>query len=420
MQDPTETISRAEGGGVPTPTSSHTKEPLPQTPDLRGKLTDAECQTELTDSECQTELSHLQSFSPKLCLELLSSLSPEQIDFEIQWQKLMYGRNFDFKLRNPNTTTKLVGMYKSLCDNILVDNSHIFYDCNAYQELTRDFACLVTRAESCIAELKKKSSSDDDDVDLFYDSVDNLDITPQQPNTQVSSQSLPDPVCTLDISFADFDLHNVKEGLTFKRIGSRQVAYAGNAEYRYGNRSHPNTPYPTNQAIDLIFTKLSEYLNDPDFNKDNYSLLATLYENGQDWIPFHSDDEPGILTDSTIYTVSLGAPREMTFRSIVGKATSLSIPLNHGSVTSMTRKSQDFWEHGILQHETTEARLSLTFRKVQPDYSHQPPPPIRRPRREPLPLETPPSAPTQPPKSDTPSRIIHVNFCIYPIKFCIK
>ena len=104
---------------------------------------------------------------------------------------------------------------------------------------------MVTRAENCIAELKKKSSSDDDDVDLFYDSIDNLDNTPQQPSTQVlPSQSLPDPVRTLDISFADVDLQHVKEGLTFKRIGSRQVAYAGNSEYRYRTTSHPNILTP--------------------------------------------------------------------------------------------------------------------------------------------------------------------------------
>ena len=104
---PVDTSPRAVGGGMPTASSS--QEPLPHAPDLGGK------------SGCistQTSLSQLQTFSPKLCLELLPTLTQEQLSYEIDWQKSVYGHIFDFRLRKPDQNTKIAELYKSITPSI--------------------------------------------------------------------------------------------------------------------------------------------------------------------------------------------------------------------------------------------------------------------------------------------------------------
>ena len=391
-QNDVDISTRAVGGGMPT--ASLSQEPLPHAPHLEGKSV-ANCGT-------QSTLSQLQTFSPKLCLELLPTITPEQMDYEIAWQKSVYGQELNFRLRKPDNNTKMAELYKALTPSISIDNSQVFYDCDKYQNLTHDFACLLVRAESYIKKLGVEKKGDVDEGERFFDTVDS-----QEQLTQVDSEdAAPEPVRVLDLKIEDIELDAILEGFAMKKIGSRKVGYASTTEYRYGGIRHTPTPYPSNQAIDRIFDDLRNSLQDPEITKDKYSVMATLYENGRDWLPYHSDDEEHIAPNSNIITLSFGATRDVRFRSITGCVRELTVPLPHGSVHVMTKSSQEHWEHSIPKHDTDDRRISLTFRRNVQDNSalnSLPPPPIQRPSSVPPPIQDPTPTPTQ-----EPSRILFI------------
>ena len=87
-------------------------------------------------------------------------------------------------------------------------------------------------------------------------------------------------------------------------------------------------------------------------------------------IPFHSDDEADISNDSYIFTLSIGALREMTFRTKHNKKHLLKLALPQGSLICFSKYSQSFFEHAILELEDdrlgpTGPRISFTFRKIR-------------------------------------------------------
>ena len=384
---PADTSPRAVGGGMPT--ASLSQEPLPPAPHVRGKS--------VVHSGTQSTLSQLQTFSPKLCLELLPTLSPEQLDYEIAWQKSVYGHDLKFRLRKPDYNTKVAEMYKAITPSIAIDNSEVFYDCGKYQDLTNDFACLLRRAERCIGKLGLTAGDVDTETsdDRFFDTTDSPEDLVVEPSEDIQS----DPVRVLDLNFNDIEIQSVLEGIELKKVGSRHVGFAGSTEYRYGHIRHHPTPYPENTTVDRIFSELRNFLEDQEITKEHYSMMATLYENGNDWLPFHSDDEDSIVSDSNIITLSFGAERDVKFRSITGEIREISVPLPNGSVHVMSKASQEHWEHCVPKHSTTEPRLSLTLRRLvtptDPSASSQPPPPIRRPTAAPRPLPEPVSPPSQ-------------------------
>ena len=362
----------------------------------------------------QTSLSQLQTFSPKLCLELLPTLSPEQLDFELQWQTSVLGQTFDFSSCKPIKSMKITELLRTLTPNISLENDQLFFDCDSYQKLTTDFAYLIKQAEAVIAKLGVKPSDTDVDGDMFFDSLE----TPPDSIQAQPQPDLPEPVELLNVNFDNVHLESLLDCFQLSKIGSREVGYLGPTEFRYANITHPATPYPANETLDQIFAEISAAENDPGFNKENYTVLATLYRNGGNWLPYHSDSDNGsiICNDSKIYTVSFGAEREINFRSIAGPVTFKSISLPHGSVHVMTMHSQRFWEHSIPKHSATEPRLSLTFRKLCTSINTQHrPPPIRRPKIQPKPI---PDSQTIPPDAKPPPRLlfltdsIHKNFSV--------
>ena len=80
-------------------------------------------------------------------------------------------------------------------------------------------------------------------------------------------------------------------------------------------------------------------------------------------MPVHSDDEPEIAPGSEIATFSLGATRTISFTSI-HDSSSENIDVKNNSLYTMTRKSQAYYKHAMLDVESTGSRYSLTMRCV--------------------------------------------------------
>jgi alkylated DNA repair dioxygenase AlkB len=93
------------------------------------------------------------------------------------------------------------------------------------------------------------------------------------------------------------------------------------------------------------------------------SCLVNVYRDGRKSIGWHADDEPELR--GLIVSASLGATR--TFRIREGRSGSpLDVPLEHGSVLTMTVASQQRYQHAVPKEPTSGPRMNLTYRYVTP------------------------------------------------------
>lgn len=92
------------------------------------------------------------------------------------------------------------------------------------------------------------------------------------------------------------------------------------------------------------------------------SCFANLYRNGDDHIPWHSDDEPWM--GPTIASVTFGEARPFRLRH---KATGSTVTyrLGDGDLLIMRAGTQRDWEHCAPRvRGLAQARLNLTFRQT--------------------------------------------------------
>ncbi len=151
--------------------------------------------------------------------------------------------------------------------------------------------------------------------------------------------------------------------LLWKNEGSRQVLYLGDHPYKYGNYSHPPLPIP---SFLFPLLKTAKCPAATDFN----SILLNVYNSGAATLWRHSDNEAELGTNPTILSLSLGGTRLLGFkpRAFSPVQSSFSVTLNHGVWLIMTRATQEWFVHSLLQDRfITSKRISLTFRRVHPD-----------------------------------------------------
>lgn len=141
----------------------------------------------------------------------------------------------------------------------------------------------------------------------------------------------------------------------------RDTAWFGEKSYVYsGIRNKPN---PMTNALKEL-RKKAEDKCDYSFN----SLLINRYQNGNDKVGWHADDEPELESCEVIASISLGAEREFKLRKKdydKEKDTVHKILLEHGSLLIMRAPLQEFWEHEIPKKAIDSPRLNLTFRYVR-------------------------------------------------------
>jgi len=140
----------------------------------------------------------------------------------------------------------------------------------------------------------------------------------------------------------------------------RDTAWFGEKSYVYsGIRNKPN---PMTNALKELRKKAEDKCA-YSFN----SLLINRYQNGNDKVGWHADDEPELEGCEVIASISLGAAREFKLRKKnydKQKDTVHKILLEHGSLLIMRAPLQKFWEHEVPKKAIDNPRLNLTFRKV--------------------------------------------------------
>ena len=195
-----------------------------------------------------------------------------------------------------------------------------------------------------------------------------------------------DSVCRLihSVSFEDFSIEQVFDQIqiTDNSTCGRKTTYFGDLPYYYGDVYHSPCPYPKCELFDSMFERIKSTV-DPDFTQSNYTCLVTYYRDGNAYIPSHSDDEKLIMPDSTIFTLSVGAPRTLRLINFDGLIHETDVVLPHGSLYSMSSTSQLSWAHSIARDPSiTEPRVSFTFRRIMAEPREEPRkrvPPIKPP-----------------------------------------
>lgn len=94
------------------------------------------------------------------------------------------------------------------------------------------------------------------------------------------------------------------------------------------------------------------------------SCLVNWYENGDEYIGYHSDDERVLVEGKPIYIVSLGAERIFKMKSKEDNSV-VDFVLENGSLFVMTGTTQKTHKHSIPKtKKVKDIRISLTFRYV--------------------------------------------------------
>lgn len=125
--------------------------------------------------------------------------------------------------------------------------------------------------------------------------------------------------------------------------------------YCYSGKTHHPEAWPA--ALKPIREKLKS-IHTPN------AVLANYYQDGKDYMGWHSDNEKELGPEPIITSLSLGAPRTFKFRH---KKTQeiIELELEHGSLLVMHGSCQQHWQHCLPKRlKVKDPRVNLTFREV--------------------------------------------------------
>ena len=117
----------------------------------------------------------------------------------------------------------------------------------------------------------------------------------------------------------------------------------------------------TNELLE-IKKEIEKFIPDEDFT----SVLLNLYNNGNDKMGWHADDEKELGINPTIASVSLGETRRFDIKHKNNKDLQFKFELTSGSLLIMRGALQHHWVHQIpAQKKVKNPRINLTFRTIK-------------------------------------------------------
>jgi len=176
---------------------------------------------------------------------------------------------------------------------------------------------------------------------------------------------LPDLICLNKKEYNELWNEKPEVRETFKLYGKirktpRFVKCYGK-DYTYSGKKHPKQP-----TIPNILSYLLASVNKMGFGGEFNSILVNWYENGNDYISPHSDDERSIIKDSPIVCFNFGASRKFNLTEKDNKKNKLDLVLNNNTFILMGGKTQTYFKHEIpIEKNITESRISVTFRQMR-------------------------------------------------------
>lgn len=148
-------------------------------------------------------------------------------------------------------------------------------------------------------------------------------------------------------------------------ITERKVVWYGDENYQYRYSGSLKQAHVWNSGLFRLKQHIEQVVGHP-FN----SCLANLYENGQQAVGWHSDDEPSLVSreghETVIASLSFGATRKMSFKH-KRLALKEDLMLQSGQLVVMRGQTQKYWKHCISKSaKILEPRINLTFRYFYP------------------------------------------------------
>ena len=147
-------------------------------------------------------------------------------------------------------------------------------------------------------------------------------------------------------------------------VTKRKVAWYGNLPFEYTYSNVKKQAIDWNETL-LELKSLVEDITGYAFN----SCLLNLYHSGEEGMAWHSDDEPELLENGAIASLSFGAERTFEFKHKKDKS-KVKVLLEHGSVLIMKFPTQKHWLHQLPKtKKSSTPRINLTFRTINFEFN---------------------------------------------------
>lgn len=142
-------------------------------------------------------------------------------------------------------------------------------------------------------------------------------------------------------------------------VTQRETAWYGDAPFSYTYSHATKVALPWSESLRRIRNRVQEISGHP-YN----ACLLNLYHDGSEGMGWHSDDEPEIVPDSAIASVSFGAERAFDLKH-KQSGEKVRVMLAHGSLLVMAGVCQRHWVHALPKALRVKgARVNLTFRQM--------------------------------------------------------
>ena len=142
----------------------------------------------------------------------------------------------------------------------------------------------------------------------------------------------------------------------------RKTAWYGYEGFNYSYSGITCFPEVWTKELLEIKSQIEQFIPEEDFT----SVLLNLYNNGNDKMGWHADDEKELGTNPIIASISFGAERTFQLKHNSDKTQKKNIVLEHGSLLIMRGTTQHFWKHQIPKtSKAVGSRINLTFRVIK-------------------------------------------------------
>lgn len=266
-------------------------------------------------------------FSVQTSLELINSLNAEQVDRE---------------LVNCNPNGLLIILEEPLDDRKLklkdLYMTEVFKQHDNMQSTIDELTKSLSRYTETIGASMENFTKKFEAAQTLLSRVQQQPPQPPIPSTLLTSTqevtepgngNIVEPFTDLGDIFTDLDIARLVNDTDFATsFASRSVGYYGEYPYKYAGGFHQARPMADNPYLLEIARRVQEAVPGASFN----SAAITKYEHRSSHIPPHQDNESQILPGSSIICVSLGATRDVVFRSLPrALLDKLTLNVRHGA-----------------------------------------------------------------------------------------
>jgi alkylated DNA repair dioxygenase AlkB len=142
----------------------------------------------------------------------------------------------------------------------------------------------------------------------------------------------------------------------------RKTAWYGNEGLNYTYSGIKCFPEKWTKELLEIKNEIEKFIPEEDFT----SVLLNLYNNGNDKMGWHADNEKELGINPTIASVSLGETRRFDIKHKQNPDLNFKFELTSGSLLIMRGALQHHWLHQIpAQKKLVNPRINLTFRTIK-------------------------------------------------------